>query len=144
MNRLEEIKQKFRILDDWTIIIGSDRRLDKTSYTGECTFNLDRHTAVIYRWHINRTEPIDYILHETLHIALRIALIDREHEELFVQDLCTQLEEKDREIERLKKENEWLIDGWAKDKSYINNLWAAGKSKKEMIKKVQQELQELP
>lgn len=29
------------------------------------------------------------------------------------------------EIERLKKEKEWLIEEWAKDKHYINNLWAA-------------------
>ncbi len=109
MDRLEEIKKKFHILDNWTITIGSDRRLDKTPYTGECTFNLDRHTATIYPWDTNKPEPSNYIFHEILHIALRATLIDREHEELFVQDLCIQLEEKDQEIERSKKEKDYLL-----------------------------------
>jgi len=97
MDRLEEIKKKFHILDDWTITIGLDRSLDGNPYTGQCTVNPDRHMAVIYPWHTNGSEPFDYILHEILHIACRAALIDREHEELFVQDLCIQFKEEDRD-----------------------------------------------
>ena len=93
MDKLEKIKKKFHILDGWTIKIGSDKRLDGTPYTGECTININRHTAVIYPWHTNKPEPSHYILHEILHIALSIALIDREHREIFTQDLCTQLKE---------------------------------------------------
>ena len=100
MDRLEEIKKKFRILDDWVIAIGSDLRLDGTFYTRECTLNLAQHTAIIYPWDTNKPEPSDYIFHEILHIAFRVASISREYEELFVQDLCIQLE-----IERLKVEN---------------------------------------
>lgn len=103
MGRLEEIKKKFQILNDWTITIGSDRALDGTLYTGQGTINLDKHIAVIYPWHTDESEPPYYILHEILHIACRAALIDREHEELFVQDLCAQFKEKDQKIERLKK-----------------------------------------
>ena len=101
MDRLEEIKKKFHILDDWTITMGSDLRLDGTPYTRECAFNLDQHTAMIYPWDTNKSEPSDYIFHEVLHIAFRVASISREYEELFIQDLCIQLE-----IEQLKKELE--------------------------------------
>jgi len=115
MDRLEEIKKKFHILDDWTITVGSDQRLDGTLYTGECTVNLNQHTAIIYPWHVNELEPSHYLLHEILHIALQVALVNYESEELFVQDLCIQFEEKDKEIERLKKENKWLISICAED-----------------------------
>ena len=104
MDGLGEIKKKFCVLDNWTITMGSDRTLDGIPYTGQCTINSGKHIAVIYPWHINELEPSYYILHETLHIAFRAALIDRKYEEFFVQDLCAQFKEKDQEIERLKKE----------------------------------------
>ena len=110
MDRLEETKKKFRILDDWAIIMGSDRTLDGTPYTGQCTINLDKHIAIIYPWHTNELEPSDYILHEILHIVIQAVLADYKYRELFVQDLCTQFKERDREIERLRKEKEWLIN----------------------------------
>jgi len=90
MDRLDEIKKRFRILDDWIITMGLDQRLDGIPYSGECTVNLDCHTAIIYPWHTNESEPPHYLLHEVLHIALRAASINREYGELFVQDLCTQ------------------------------------------------------
>lgn len=88
---VKELKKRFRILDGWTITMGSDKRLDGTPYTEECTVDMNQHTAVIYPWLINEQEPSDYLLHEILHIALRVASIDREREELFTQDLCTNL-----------------------------------------------------
>lgn len=103
MDRLEEIKKKFHILDDWKITIGSDRSLNGTPYTGQCNINLDKHMAIVYPWHTNELEPSDYILHEILHIAIQAVLVDYEYRELFVQDLCTQYKEKDREIEQLRK-----------------------------------------
>lgn len=53
--------------------------------------------------------------------------------------------QKDKEMERLKKEREWLIANWAKDKHYINNLWAADQlsmdeHKEKILDKMQQAL----
>jgi len=110
MDRLEETKKKFCVLDDWTITMGSDRTLEGIPYTGQCTINLDKHIAIIYPWHTNEPEPFYYVLHEILHIAFRAASIDYKYEEPFVQDLCTQFKEKDQEIAQLSKEKEWFID----------------------------------
>ena len=139
MNRLEEIKKKFRVLDDWTITIGLDRALDGIPYTGQCTINSNKHIAVIYPWHTNELEPSDYILHEILHIAMQAVLIDYEYRELFVQDLCTQFREKDQEVERLEKlVKEAFEEGWEhkdKDLTTIENGWYESDAQKSLKEK---------
>jgi len=116
MNRLEEMKKKFCILDDWTITMGSDQGLDETPYTGQCNINLSKHIAIIYPWHTNELEPSDYILHEILHIAIQALLLDYDYRELFVQDLCIQFKEKDQEVARL--ENDVKLHVAAEDKGW--------------------------
>ena len=87
--RIKEFKKKFRVLADWKITIGSGHRIDGTPYTGECTHNQEKQTAVIYPWHENEQEPENYLLHEMFHIAFVAARGDYEKEELLCQDLCT-------------------------------------------------------
>lgn len=109
MDKLEEMKKKFHILDDWTITMGSDQGLNGTPYTGQCNINLDKHIAIIYPWHTDELEPSDYILHEILHIAIQAVLVDYEYRELFVQDLCIQFKEMGQLREALKKNIEKVI-----------------------------------
>jgi len=139
MGRLEEIKKKFQILDDWKITIGLDQTLDGTLYTGQCTINSDKHMAVIYPWRANELAPSDYILHEVLHIALRAALVNYECQELFVQDLCTQFKEKDQEVERLEKlVKKAFEEGWEhkdKDLTTIENGWYESDAQKSLKEK---------
>ncbi len=64
-----------------------------------------------------------------------------------VQNAECREEELGKEIEQLKKEKEWLIEEWTKDKYYIDNLWAVGQHSidkyKDIIKhKMQQALKE--
>ncbi len=47
-----------------------------------------------------------------------------------------------KKIEQLRKDKDYLIKKWAIDLSYIDNLWASGKSTKEMIKDINQILEE--
>ncbi len=138
MDRLEEMKKKFHILDNWTITMGLDQRLDETPYTGQCSINLDKRIAIIYSWHTNELEPFDYIFHEILHIAIQAVLEDYECRELFVQDLCIQFEE----IERLKKEKEWLIDKYAEILWDYTKTGTRAEMKETIINEMQQALKD--
>ena len=87
IQKLNEIKNKFRILSDWVIDI------DNTGdYFGQVSISPTEKKAVLYPWH-NSEEPKDFLIHELLHVAMRA--FDRspeetkhELEELLVQDIC--------------------------------------------------------
>jgi len=72
---------------------------------------------------------------------------ERKHEDKLKRLYLDQLANVGREMEQLKREREWLIANWAKDKHYINNLWAVDqhsmdKHKENIIKEMQQSLKE--
>ena len=112
--RIKEFKKKFRVLADWKITIGSGHRIDGTPYTGECTHNQEKQTAVIYPWHENEQEPENYLLHEMFHIAFVAARGDYEKEELLCQDLCTVAAE---------AREEGLEEGVDAGMAIVNDLW---------------------
>ena len=82
------IKTKFEILKDWKISIVRSEK-----YSGQCSGNEKKKEAVIYDMD---PCPPDFIIHELLHLCLRVFLkMDkrkwkelREVEEQFVQELC--------------------------------------------------------
>ena len=91
--QVNEIKAKFRILKDWNIVSHEDGK-----YYDECTVLPEKKKAFIKPWH-DDNPPIDYLLHEILHCAIRQLLEIKEKtraydlklhkaEEELIQDIC--------------------------------------------------------
>lgn len=84
---VNQIKSKFRILDNWTV--GYD---GNSEYRGQCARGVTLKAATIYpKGEADATDE-EYVLHEMLHIAVAAISPDeegnREREELFVRDIC--------------------------------------------------------
>ena len=83
---INELRQHFRILQGWEISLNNDSK-----YKAQMCANVQKKMAVIYGWPDDEV-PEDYILHELMHICLRVIHhpkgYKREAEELFIQDVC--------------------------------------------------------
>jgi len=78
------VKTHFRCLGDWKIDYPSEK---DTNYRAQCSRN-NKH-GVIYPWGTETIEPVDYIFHEQMHLALHELMndYDREKEESIIQDV---------------------------------------------------------
>jgi len=81
----------FSILKKWNI-----KQSKSKKYGGQCVIHPTQQTAIIYRWNDKNREPIDYMFHEFLHIALcALNRLDRRKskeyrfaEEILIQEIC--------------------------------------------------------
>jgi len=90
---IEKMKKNFRVLNDWEIEYNY-----KSKYKGQCNFNKDTKRATIFE---HPTEPMDYVLHEMLHIAFAEA-DTREKKELLIQDICKLIQKENYERKNWK------------------------------------------
>ncbi len=74
-------KRHFRILGDWKIDY-----LSHEKYAGQTATDTRNKRATIYAWQKGDC-PVDFILHEVLHIAM-MAINGRDSEEGFIKDVC--------------------------------------------------------
>ncbi len=83
-----EYQRMFKLLDGWAIIYDTTAK-----YKNQCAINLAKKQATIYEWIGDGIELDNFILHEILHINLRVVR-DYENkecldnEETFVRDIC--------------------------------------------------------
>jgi len=98
----------FRCLKDWTVEVD-----EEAEYKGQCSVGSDIKAAVIYGWTGKR--PIDYALHEVLHVAYRASnLLGRDGEETFIQDICQLLHPSEGKI--CQHCGRWFIAGRGQEK----------------------------
>ena len=115
-------------------------RLEEIKKEMECWKHCDSYYAYwhnyikedMVRWLISEIERLNKVIQTQADISERLDIVK---------------ESKDKEIERLRKEKEWLINNWVKDKHYINNLWAVDQlsmntHKEKILSEMQQTLGE--
>jgi len=68
--KLKKLVARFQILSDWKVEYDAD-----SQYKGQCCKNEKTKTATVYAWYPEEDEPIDYLLHEVLHIAIAQVII---------------------------------------------------------------------
>ena len=94
MSEITRIRRKFRCLRGWKIRFDS-----KSEYKGQCSHDRKGKCATIFDF--PGEPPIDYALHEILHIvfeafrAVKGGKQRRQFEEEMIQDICSIMEKKD-------------------------------------------------
>ena len=87
-DELQQLRNKFRLLDNWDI-----RYVTDSKYKGQVSINTETKRADIYSWVNEEETPEDFLLHELLHIACRESKSAdgdwHEKEEVLIQDICS-------------------------------------------------------
>ncbi len=80
-DEVEHHRQQFRCLADWIVEVN-----EEDDHTGQSHIMAKNKTLCVFGWG-NGKRDVRYALHEVLHAVMKTA-VDRESEEIVIQDLC--------------------------------------------------------
>lgn len=90
---IKSMVERFRILKGWRLSV-----VQSKEFSGFLNLNANHKEVIIYDW-TEPDKPVDFDLHEVLHVALRaLLMMDRrkmkellQAEEVLIQDICNEL-----------------------------------------------------